>query len=87
MAADLAKQLKIPFARASIHEADADSSSFLRKKIPALTLHGLSNEWASIIHSHNDRASKVNAVSVYLGYRLALAMVGQIDQASCDAYR
>ena len=39
--ADLAKEMKIPFGHASIPGADADSSSFIAKKIPALTVHGL----------------------------------------------
>ncbi|HKP36993.1 MAG TPA: M20/M25/M40 family metallo-hydrolase [Pyrinomonadaceae bacterium] len=87
LAASLAKQMNMRFSHASVERADADSSSFLKKKIPAVTLHGLSSEWASVIHSHNDKVSKVNPVSVYLGYKLALALLGQIDEASCQAYR
>ena len=87
LAASLAKQMNIPFAHASVQGADADSTSFLKRKIPALTLHGLSSQWASVIHSHNDKASKVNEGSVYLGYKLTLALLGQIDQSACAAYR
>jgi Iap family predicted aminopeptidase len=65
--ADLAREMKLPFNHASIVGADGDSSSFLSKKIPAITLHGLNNDWSSVIHSRNDQASKINAVSVYLG--------------------
>lgn len=85
--ADLAKEMKIPFGRASIEGADADSSSFIAKKIPALTLHGLNNEWTSILHSRNDQSSKVNPDSVYLGYRLILALVVRLDSSSCREYR
>jgi Iap family predicted aminopeptidase len=87
LTADLAKEMKIPFAQASIENADSDSSSFLKKKIPALTLHGLSNQWASILHSMNDQPSKVNHISVYLGYRLVLALVVRLDGVSCGEYR
>jgi Iap family predicted aminopeptidase len=87
LAAAVAKEMKIPFAHASVEQASADSHSFLNKKIPAVTLHGLSDEWPSILHSSKDQVAKVNAISVYLGYRLALAMIVRIDQASCDAYR
>lgn len=85
--AELAKGMKIPFNHASIEGADADSSSFLGKKIPAITLHGLNNDWASILHSRNDQASKVNPVSVYLGYRLALALVVRLDGSPCGEYK
>lgn len=87
LAAAVAAEMKIPFSHAAVSNADADSSSFVRKKIPALTIHGLSNEWSTIIHSRKDQPSKVNADSVYLGYRLALALVSRLDAASCEAYR
>jgi Iap family predicted aminopeptidase len=87
LASDTAKDLKLPFSHASVEVADADSSSFLAKRIPAVTIHGLNNDWAKIIHSANDQASKVNPVSVYLGYRLILLMITRLDSSSCSAYR
>jgi Zn-dependent M28 family amino/carboxypeptidase len=86
-AAGLAKEMKIPFAHASIPGADADSTSFIRGKIPAITIHGLSTDWRSILHSRYDQPAKVKPESVYLGYRLALALLYRVDQGSCDAYR
>jgi Zn-dependent M28 family amino/carboxypeptidase len=85
--ADLAKEMKIPFAQASIAGANSDSSSFVGKKIPAVTIHGMNNHWSEILHSGNDQASKVNPVSVYLGYRLTLAMIARLDQSPCNAYK
>lgn len=85
--AGLAKEMKIPFGHASIEGADADSSSFIGKKIPAVTLHGLNNDWRSILHSRSDQSSKVNPDSVYLGYRLVLALVVSLDSSSCGEYR
>jgi hypothetical protein len=85
--ADLAKEMKIPFSHAGIEGADADSSSFIAKKIPALMLHGLNSEWTSILHSRNDQASKINPESVYLGYRLILALAIRLDNSSCAEYR
>lgn len=84
---DLAKEMKMPFSRASIPGADSDSSSFVDKNIPAVTIHGMSNEWSTILHSGNDQVSKVNSMSVYLAYRLTLAMVARLDQAPCAAYK
>ena len=87
LAQELAKEMKIPFGHASVVGADSDSSSFLRKNIPALTLHGLNNDWPKILHSRHDQVGKINPVSVYLGYRLTLAIMSRLDGAQCDFYR
>ena len=84
---DLAKEMKMPFARARIEGAYSDSISFVEKNIPAVTIHGMSNQWSTILHSGNDQVSKVNTMSVYLAYRLALAMVARLDQSACAAYK
>jgi Iap family predicted aminopeptidase len=87
LAADLAREMKIPFGHARIPNAMADSIPFLAKKIPAVTLHGMTNEWPKILHSRWDQPAKVKPESVYLGYRLALAMVNRMDRSSCSAFR
>jgi putative aminopeptidase FrvX len=87
LAAELAKEMEIPFGHASIRGANADSSSFVARKIPAVTIHGLNNDWSKVLHSKKDQASEVNATSVYLGYRLALAMVARLDGMPCDALK
>ena len=79
--------MRIPFERIRINGADSDSSSFISKKIPAVTLSGLSNEWQSILHTPFDQVKKVNSDSVYLGYRLALAMWSRIEEAACESFR
>ena len=84
---EVAKEMAIPFAHASIGRANSDSSAFVAKKIPAVTIHGLNKAWSTILHSKHDQAEKVNAASVYLGYRLALAMIVRLDASSCNAYR
>ncbi len=85
--AELAKEIKMPFGHTIIKGADSDSTPFIGKKIPAVTIHGMTNDWHSILHSSNDRASKVNPASVYQGYRLALAVIVRLDQSLCSAYR
>ena len=87
LAAELAGKMEIPFDHAGIGRANSDSSSFKAIGIPAVTIHGLSRNWPKILHGPRDQAGKVNPMGVYLGYRLALAMLAQIDQAPCDAYR
>jgi Zn-dependent M28 family amino/carboxypeptidase len=87
LAADLAKEMKLPFANVRIPNADSDSSSFVARDIPAVTLSGLSSNWMSILHTSSDQVKEVNPLSVYLGYRLSLAMWHRIEQAPCNAYR
>jgi len=87
LAEEVANNLKIPFAHARIEGGDADSSSFLRKQIPSVTIHGMTEDWPTILHSPNDRAAAVKPESVYLGYRLALALVTRLDNMPCDASR
>ena len=84
---DLAKEMKIPFSHARIDKANADSSSFLARNIPAVTITGLTNDWPKILHSRKDQATTVIPDSVFLGYRLALALVTRVDTLSCDAYK
>lgn len=84
---DLAKEMKLPFSRGIIPKADSDSTAFLEKKIPAVTIHGMNIHWKQILHKAHDESSRVNPLSVHMGYRLALAMVLRLDQSSCDAYR
>ena len=85
--AKLANDMGMPFGQATIPGADSDSSSFLRRSIPSLTIHGLTEEWPKILHSKNDQAAKVNPLSVYLGYRLALALVYRLDNLPCKEFK
>ncbi|HKX28236.1 MAG TPA: M20/M25/M40 family metallo-hydrolase [Blastocatellia bacterium] len=87
LSAAVAEQMKMPFAHARIEGADSDSSSFVKKKIPALTIHAMNNEWNKVLHTGNDQGAKVNPESVFLGYRLALSLLVRIDQADCREFR
>ena len=84
---DTAKEMQMPFSHASIPGASSDSVPFVEMTIPAVTIHGLSNDWPRILHSGNDQTSRINPLSVYLGYRLVLAMVVTLDQSPCAAYK
>ncbi len=86
-AAKIAERMKIPFGSAAIAGAGADSMSFIDRGIPAITLHGVTNDWRKVLHTSNDKPEKVDAVSVYLGYRLALALTVEVINAPCDAWR
>jgi Iap family predicted aminopeptidase len=83
----LAKEMNIPFAPTRVDGASSDSASFISKKIPAVTIHSLNNQWRNILHTGNDQASKVNQESVYLSYRLTAALLVRVDEADCQAFR
>jgi len=78
--------MRLKLASASIVGADADSSSFLKAGIPAITFHGMNNDWPQFLHSRNDKLGNVNAQSVFLGYRLVLPFLVEIDKAECGAF-
>ncbi|HZF40536.1 MAG TPA: M20/M25/M40 family metallo-hydrolase [Blastocatellia bacterium] len=83
----LAKEMNVPFAHVRIDGASSDSASFISKKIPAVTIHALNDDWRKILHSSNDKAAKINHESVYVGYRVTLALLFRIDAADCQAFR
>jgi Zn-dependent M28 family amino/carboxypeptidase len=87
VAEEEAAKLQIPFSKVTIRKARADSFSFLSRNIPAITLSGLSKDWGSILHTRYDQAQEVDAMSVYNGYKLALALWQRVDESSCDALK
>lgn len=86
-AEDFAKGSNIKFTAITIEGASSDSASFIEKKIPAITLSGLSNNWQAILHSVSDQVEKVNMGSVYLGYRFGLVFVSKLDALPCGQFR
>ncbi|MEQ1763998.1 MAG: M20/M25/M40 family metallo-hydrolase [Pyrinomonadaceae bacterium] len=86
-AEDFAKESKINFTAVAIEGASSDSASFVEKKIPAITLSGLSSNWQEILHSSNDKVEKVNMDSVYMGYRFGVVFVSKLDGLPCGEFR
>jgi Iap family predicted aminopeptidase len=87
LAETVAREVKIPFGHRNDPGANADSNSFVERKIPALTIHGLNNDWHDILHSPKDQSARINTTGVYLGYRLALSLLWRVDLSSCADYR
>jgi hypothetical protein len=87
LAAQKSEVMGIPFYEVSIPEGDSDSSSFLARGIPAVTLSGLSINWMDVLHTKKDQTTGIIHASVYFGYRLALATWAAVDAAPCDAFR
>jgi Zn-dependent M28 family amino/carboxypeptidase len=85
--AALAEKINVPFARARFENAKSDSASFIKKNIPAVTIHALNGSWPKILHSSNDDPSRINHDSVYMGYRMTLALLLRVDLADCQSFR
>jgi len=81
------KKEDLNLSAASIANADADSTSFAKAGIPAITFHALNSDWQKYLHSSNDKLSNINMKSVFWGYRTILPFLLDLDLQSCDAYR
>jgi Zn-dependent M28 family amino/carboxypeptidase len=87
LAEALGNESGFKFQTVEIPGAGADSTSFIEKKIPSITLSGLAGNWAQVLHTPNDKASNIKQDSVYLGYRFGLQLLAKLDQAGCNEYR
>lgn len=83
----VSEEMKMPFAKAAIEFASSDSESFRTRDIPAISFHGLDNQWQNFLHNPNDKLAKVNMQSVYFGYRHGLVFTSKIENSPCDAFR
>jgi Iap family predicted aminopeptidase len=86
-ASDVAGKINAPFTHARVDGASSDSASFIKKKIPAVTIHSLNGDWRKILHTGADQPSKINHDSVYVGYRVVLALLLRVDGADCQSFR
>jgi Iap family predicted aminopeptidase len=86
-AADVARRMEMPFHQGVFAAGDGDSSPFRDRKIPAVTIHGLAGDPFKIVHTNQDQPSVLKASHLYLGYRLALSLVAEIDRCECNAFR
>jgi Iap family predicted aminopeptidase len=84
---EIAQRMKMPFSKLDIWGVFADSLPFIERKIPAVTISALGNGWADIVRTRRDQVAKVNTTSLYLGYRLALALVTELDNLACGVSR
>jgi len=83
----MAKELQIKLAHAGIADADADSSSFKDKGIPAITFHGLNSDWKRFLHTPNDKFQNINIDSLLKGYGFVALFITRIDTLGCSEFR
>ena len=82
----LAAEIEMPLHVASL-TAGADSGSFRAVGIPAITFHGLSNEWRQYLHTYRDKLENVKTQSVFAGYTFGFLFISKIDKQPCDYFR
>ena len=76
-----ADALKLPVSGMNLEEVGtADSESFTQNKIPAITIHSLTAETLTILHSKKDKIEQVRSEEYYRSYRLILAYLALLDQ-------
>jgi Zn-dependent M28 family amino/carboxypeptidase len=80
-------EMKLQLGMASIPGAGADSQSFIKAGIPAITFSGLDPHWQEFLHTSKDQLKNVNVKSVWIGYRLVLPFITEIDKQPCSAFR
>jgi len=76
-----AKASDLPLAGVNVDEVgSSDSEPFREAKIPALTLHSVTQGTLGILHSPEDKIEKIQLDPYYRTYRLILAYLAVLDQ-------
>ena len=81
----IAGQLKLPVSGVNVDQiGSSDSVQFSARKIPAITIHSLTQEtWEShILHSPKDKLSAIRFDDYYQTYTLVAAYIAYLDQIS-----
>ena len=86
-AKEVAGEVKMPLGTPSIVDADADSSAFRAKDIPAITLSGLTSRWKEYLHTGQDKIKNVNHQGVFVGYNFASLFLSRVEPKPCNAFR
>jgi hypothetical protein len=77
-----AKALKLPVTEMNVDRVGTtDSEPFREKKIPAITIHSLTEATLPVLHSSKDRITAVHKDEYYRTYRLVLAYLALLDQS------
>jgi hypothetical protein len=79
--ASVAKVMDLPLAGVNVDSVGTtDSEPFRQQKIPAITLHSVTQETLTILHSKADTIEAVHFDEYYRTYRLLAAYLAVLDQ-------
>jgi hypothetical protein len=77
----VAKALQLPLSGVNVDKVGTtDSESFARYKIPRITIHTLTQDTLTILHSPRDRLDKIRMGDYYDSYRLIAAYLVALDK-------
>jgi len=77
----VATAFKLPLSGVNVERVGStDSEPFREKKIPAITIHSLTQQNMAILHSPKDRIEAVHMDEYYRTYRLVLGYLALLDQ-------
>ena len=77
----VATAFKLPLSGVNVERVGStDSEPFREKKIPAITIHSLTQQNMAILHSPKDRIEAVHMDEYYRTYRLVLGYLAVLDQ-------
>jgi Iap family predicted aminopeptidase len=79
--ANVAKQMNIPLGVVDVEKVGTtDSESFREKKIPAMTVHSLTQRDLPLLHSPRDTIDAIHLDDYYQTYQLLVAYLVVLDQ-------
>jgi Zn-dependent M28 family amino/carboxypeptidase len=77
----VASLMKLPVSVMNVDKVgDSDSASFRDVKIPAMTIHSLTQDTLPILHSSRDQIDRIKFDAYYRSYRLVLGFLATLDQ-------
>lgn len=80
-AAATASTLKLPVGVVNVDQVgSSDSESFRERRIPAITIHSLTQDTLRILHSPKDRIEALHIDEYYRTYRFVLGYLAVLDE-------
>ena len=77
----VAKNLKLPLSAVNVHSVgQSDSDSFQDRKIPAISVHSVTNETFPILHTRLDQWEAIKMDAYYDSYLLLRAYLAYLDE-------
>ncbi len=75
------------FETKSFRGASADSKSFRKVNIPAITISGLSDDWKEYLHQDKDQLDNINFDRVFDNFLFSYEFLSEIDARDCASFR
>lgn len=72
LARQTSTEMKIPYFQMKVAGASSDSASFREAKIPAISIHGMAENWRDYLHTDKDAVSEIDFQTIYTSYLFAL---------------